>query len=246
MTAVWARGMAGGAAASYNAGARFSGASTLKLAILMTALARWHTDPPSAAVWPALQRMIVDSDNDAANEVEVALGGSTSGGSALVNAFCRAMHCRATDMFGGYETTPGSVRTVAGATIPPVSVVRQPVLPRGKYTTAHDLGVLLAGLLEAAGGRGRASRLGISQREARVAIWLLLHARYTGVVRPATSAPVGHKAGWLTGVEHDAALVFAPRGTVVVVIMSQGSGVGPGSTGAYARRVMRVILRHLP
>jgi hypothetical protein len=245
-TAVWARGMASGVAASYNAGARFTAASTLKLAILMTALAHWTRDPTKVAAWGAMRKMIIDSDNEAADDVEVALGGSTSAASGLVNAFCRRMRCRDTDMYGGYVKTPAAL-ALRHRDVPPVDVDDPPVIQTyGKHTTAHDLGVLLAGLLTAAGGHGRAVRLGISPREARVALWLLVHARYPGVVRRATSVPVAHKAGWLAGVEHDAALVFTRRGTVVLVVMSQGGAAGPAATGAYARRVAGVILQQLP
>ena len=96
--------------------------------------------------------------------------------------------------------------------------------------------------MEAAGGRGKARRQGISRHEARVAIYLLIHARYTGLVRPNVGDVVGHKAGWLGGVEHDNALIFTPRGTVVAVFMSQGGGVGLSGSGRYAGRVLRLAL----
>jgi hypothetical protein len=251
--AVWMRGMASGHAASYNAGARFTAASTLKLAVLMTSLAHNSRNPVNGPVWGAYRRMVLDSDNASANSVEVQMGGSTSGGSALVNAFCRRLGCRDTDMYGGYIPNTGVARFVrsaamprAAAIVPPVQIERRPSIGAyGKHTTAHDLGILAAGLLEAAGGHGTAARQGISRHEARVAIYLLIHARYTGVVRSNVRDVVGHKAGWLGGVEHDAALVFTRRGTVVTVIMSQGGGVGPAGSGHYAGRVIRLALTRL-
>jgi hypothetical protein len=248
-TAVWARGMASGVAASYNAGARFTAASTLKLAILMTLLARTHSDPTALAAWPAVRKMIIDSDNDAADDVEVALGDSTLAASNLVNAFCHRMGCRDTDMYGGYLRTTGSAPRSAqgGRVVPPVTIDDPPsIATYGKHTTAHDLGVLLAGLVAAGHGQGRAAHAGISPREARVAIWLLVHARYPGLVRPSTSQPVAHKAGWGDDVQHDAALIFTRKGTVVLVIMSQGAGAGLNTTGAYARPIVKNTLRHLP
>ena len=114
----------------------------------------------------------------------------------------------------------------------------------GKHTTAHDLGNLLSALVQAGGGKGTAHRAGISRHEARVAIWLLIHARYPGLVRPNVHDTVGHKAGWLGNVQHDAALIFTSRGTVVTVIMSQG-GVSLSSSGRYGGRVLRLALARL-
>jgi beta-lactamase class A len=248
--AVWMRGLRSGDAASYNAGARFTAASTLKLGILMTSLAHNRRNPVGGSIWNAYKRMIVDSDNVAANSVEVQMGGSTSGGSALVNAFCRRLGCRDTDMYGGYipNTSPPTtvVARAASSTVPPVRIERRPAIARyGKHTTAHDLGLLLSTLVEAGGARGKAHREGISRHEARVAIYLLIHARYRGLVRSNVGDVVGHKSGWLGGVEHDAALVFTRQGTVVTVIMSQGGGVGPTGSGRYARRVLGLALPRL-
>jgi hypothetical protein len=46
-------------------------------------------------------------------------------------------------------------------------------------------------------------------------------------------------------VEHDAALVFTPEGTVVTVVMSQGGGVGLSGSGRYAGRVLKLALARL-
>jgi hypothetical protein len=194
--------------------------------------------------------MVLDSDNVAANSIEVQMGGSTSGGSAMVNALCRRLGCRDTDMYGGYipGTSPPTtgVARAGRATVPPVRIERRPAIGTyGKHTTAHDLGLLLSTLVEAGGSRGKARREGITRHEARVAIYLLIHARYRGLVRPNVGNVVGHKSGWLGGVEHDAALVFTPEGTVVTVIMSQGGGVGPTGSGRYAGRVLRLALARL-
>src|SRR5262249_15150171 len=202
--------------------------------------------------WDAYTRMVLDSDNASANTVERQMGGSTSGGSSMVNAFCRRLGCTDTDMFGGYTPGPSLVRVIrseltprSSGPIPPVRVERAPFIATyGKHTTAHDLGNLLSGLVQAAGGRGTAHRAGISRHEARVAIWLLIHARYPGLVRPNVRDTVGHKAGWLGNVQHDAPLVFTSRGTVATVIMSQGS-VSLSSSSKYGGRVLRLALTPL-
>jgi beta-lactamase class A len=245
--AVWLRDLKTGATASYNAGASFTGASVLKLAILVTALARGGGDPVTSGAFPALRKMVVQSDNRAADEVLVRIGGSTSGGGAAVNALCSAIGCRNTDQFGGYipDTRRRGDRRVARADVPPVTVEDEPSIPvYGKHTTAHDLGVVTSQLLAATHGRGLLARHGVSAREARVGLWLLLHASYPGLVRPATPYATAHKAGWLGDVQHDAAIVFAPRGPLIAIVMTQG-GVTLASSQRYARRVVNVALRRL-
>jgi hypothetical protein len=128
--------------------------------------------------------------------------------------------------------------------LPPTTVVDQPAFPCCKYTTAHDLGTLLVSLMLASTGHGPALRQGITAREARVALWLLIHASYPGLVRPAVAFPVGHKAGWLPEIQHDAALVFTPRGTLVAVFMNYSpGGVSYARARAAAGDVVRLALQ---
>ena len=237
-SAVWAAGLApGSAAASWNAGALFTGASTLKLAILMCTFARDDSDPVSGGLFSTYQQMILDSSNSAADEVLEHLGGSTSGGGAMVESCVRRLGATNTIMYGGYSID---------AVVPPVDDDDPPSIAYGKHTTAHDLGMLLVALAQAASGRGPAHTIGLTGRKARVALWLLIHARYPGLVREATVAPVGHKAGWLGNLQHDAALVFTPKGTLVTVIMTEASGgVSYTSSRSYGARVTRLALKRL-
>ncbi len=86
-SAVWAAGLEpGGRAASWNAGAAFTGASTLKLAILLCTLAHDDADPVTSGWFSTYQQMILDSSNSAADAVLTHLGGSISGGSAIVDS----------------------------------------------------------------------------------------------------------------------------------------------------------------
>ncbi len=81
-----------GRGAAWNAGARFPAASTLKLAIAVTVLRTLDRKPESfTQVSRLLGKMLVSSDNDAANALEVWLAGSTSAGSDRVNATMRAL-----------------------------------------------------------------------------------------------------------------------------------------------------------
>jgi beta-lactamase class A len=237
---VWAAGLAPGSAAmSWNAGSLFTGASTLKLAILICVLASEESDPVTGGLFSTYQQMILDSSNQAADAVLTHYGGGTSGGGAKVEACVRQLGTTNTIMYGGYEIS---------AVIPPVAADDPPSIAYGKHTTAHDLGALLVALAQAANGRGPAHRLGLTGRKARVALWLLLHTRYPGLVRDATVAPVAHKAGWLGNLQHDAALIFTPKGTVVVVVMTEasgGGGVAYRSSRAYGARIVHLALKRL-
>jgi beta-lactamase class A len=237
-SAVWVAGLApGGTAASWNAGAVFSGASTLKLAILICTLARDRSDPVTGGLFPLYQQMILESSNEAADSVLTRVGGSTSGGGAMVEECIDGLGTTDTIMYGGYALD---------SVVPPADTDDAPSIAYGKHTTAHDLGMLLVALAQAANGHGPAHTMGLTGRKARFALWLLLHSRYPGLVREATAAPVGHKAGWLDTLQHDAALVFTPRGTLVAVVMTQASGgVSYTSSRAYGVRVTRLALKRL-
>jgi beta-lactamase class A len=237
-SAVWEAGLEpGGRAASWNAGAAFTAASTLKLAILMCTFAHDEADPVTSGYFSTYEQMVLDSSNSAADAVLTHLGGSTTGGSAVVDSCIRQLGATNTVMYGGYEID---------ALVPPSDADESPSVGFGKHTTAHDLGMLLVALAQAVSGRGPAHAIGLSERKARVAVWLLVHARYPGLVQPATSAPVGHKAGWLDNVQHDAALVFTPRGVLVCVVMTQApGGVSYTTSRAYGARVLGLGLRRL-
>jgi beta-lactamase class A len=239
-SAVWTAGLVpGSAAASWNAGALFNGASTLKLAILLCALAGDESDPVTSGLFSTYQQMILESSNEAADAVLAHYGGGTSGGGAKVERCIGQLGTTDTIMYGGYEIS---------ALIPPVAVQDAPTIEYGKHTTAHDLGVLLVALARAASGKGPAHTIGLTGRKARVALWLLLHTRYHGLVAAATTAPVAHKAGWLDNLQHDAALIFTPRGTIVCVVMTEasiGGGVSYTSSRAYGARVVRLALKRL-
>ena len=104
---IYVQDLATGQGAAWNATARFPAASTLKLAVAVTVL-RAQAGVPAAGsrVAALLTSMLVRSDNDAANALEVWLAGSTSAGSARVNETMRALGLVDSEMYGGYERTP--------------------------------------------------------------------------------------------------------------------------------------------
>ena len=238
-TSAWIRDLRRGTAAASNAGARFPAASTLKLGILLALFARSGVDPTASGTWSTVRSMIQSSSNRAANELLPAAGGADG-----VNALMASSGATGTDLCCPYLLEPDeSLGWGLHPPVPPIDVTEQPTFPCCKYTTAHDLGSLLVSLALASSGHGPLTKIGVTAREARVAEWLLVHTDYPGLVRPSVPYVVGHKAGWLPDIQHDAALVFSPRGTIVVAVMTYSpAGVSYSRARDAAARLMRVAV----
>jgi len=217
-TGVYVQDLRTGRGAAWNARARFPAASTLKLAIAVTVLRSLHGKPSERTrLADLLAKMLVFSDNAAANDLEIWLAGSTSAGSERVNATMRALGLHDSLMYGGYET-----RRPAAASPIPIRVERQPSFGVGKYTTAWDLARLARAVYLAAVGKGPLLRLGVSGSEARYLLWLLTQVADRGKLdRFIGPAPVVmHKAGWLEGARHDNGVVAFWGGAYVASVMT--------------------------
>jgi hypothetical protein len=232
-----------GRAAAWNARARFPAASTLKLGIALELL-RVGRGPPAPGSWldRRLREMLVDSDNAAANELEIALGGSLSRGAAQVTTTLRRLGLAETLMSGGY-----ALGTAAGRRPLPLRVESQPAFV-GKYTSAWDLGRLHRWLHLATAGRGPLVRLpgSFTPADARFLLYILAHVRDTGKLDryvAGQGAKVLHKAGWITNARHDSGIVYWRRGAFVAVVMTWSSyPVGP-SSDVLAGRIAEAALR---
>ena len=231
--AYYVQSLTSGSGAAWNARARFPAGSTLKLAIAVTALAR-HTGipPPGSYVGGLFTEMITVSDDKAANALEVWMGGSTSGGSAQVDAMMRSLGLRDSLMYGGYEID--EVRMPSGRI--PARVDEQPAWGVGKYTTAWDMSRLWRAVWLASGGLGplRAKQPGLTPADARYLLWLLAHVRDSRKLdtslRGRAGVSVLHKAGWISKARHDTGLVFWPGGVLVAAVMTwNGAGAGAAS-----------------
>lgn len=243
--AVFVQDLHTGAGAAWNARARFPAASTLKLAIAVELLRGLHGIPaPGTRLASLLWQMLVYSDDRAANELLSAIGGSTSGGSARVNAMMRALGMADSDMYGGYIVEEG----IARAPIP-LEIFGRPSFI-GKSTTAWDMARLERALHLAAGARGALVwrfRGAVTPADARFLLYLLAHARTRGgltYVR-GRGVTVLHKAGWIEKARHDTGLVYSHEGAFVVTVLTwNGRGVG-GASDVLASRVARAALRSL-
>ena len=237
---VYVQDLATGRGAAWNARARFPAASTLKLAVAVAVL-RVHPGKPDAGsrIDALLRRMLVASDNDAANALEVWLGGSTGAGSARVNETMRALGLSDSEMYGGYETARALQTPI------PIRVDAQPRFPLGKYSTAADLARLARAVHLAALGRGPLVRLGVGGSESRYLLRLLAQVTDRGKLDRflAGSATVLHKAGWLETARHDNGLVYFDGGAYVATVMTwRPSGAGAGSD-VFAGRIAAAALK---
>jgi hypothetical protein len=249
-SAIYVENLATGAGASWNARATFPAASSLKLAIAVTALARTEGTPAAGSTLDRLLRqMLTYSDNAAANATERYFGGSTSGGSALVNSMMRSIGLVDTEMYGGYtlDSFGDPPRVLAGRI--PLRVDSQPSWGYGKRTSAYDLAGLLRSVWLAGGGKGplRAAQPGFSSADARYLLYLLADVRDRGKLdREVGRVPgvrVLHKAGWINDARHDTGIVLWRGGAFVVTVMTyRSAGVGV-SSDVLAGRVASAALR---
>lgn len=219
-TGYFVQSLTGGSGAAWNAKARFPAASTLKLAIAMTVLARHSGIPsPGSRVDALLREMLIPSDDAAANSLLVWIAGSTSAGAYRVNDLMRSIGLTDSLMYGGYE-----VRTLAGRI--PRRVDQQPAFGVGKYTSASDMTSLWRAIWLASGGKGplRSSQPGLTAADARYLLWLTAHVRDQPKLDTAVGSERGvevlHKAGWVSTARHDTGLVFWTGGVFVAGVMT--------------------------
>ena len=249
-SAIYIQNLATGAGAAWNARATFPAASTLKLAIAVTALARTDGTPaPGSTLDVLLRRMLTYSDNAAANDTERYFGGSTSGGSALIDSLLRSVGLDDTDMYGGYDVdSVGSASRVLAGGIES-RVESQPSYGGGKRTSAYDLACLLRGVWLAGGGRGplRLAQPGFTATDARYLLYLLAHVRDPGKlnreVGQAAGVRVLHKAGWIDAARHDNGIVVWPSGAFVVTVMTYRPAGAGLTSDVLAGRAAALALR---
>ena len=235
---IYVQDLRSGRGASWNAGARFPAASTLKLAIAVTALRRTDAAPAAGSRLAVLfERMLVNSDNDAANELETWVGGSVYAGSDRVNETMHALGLRDSLMYGGYET---SRRPAAPAPPIPIRVESQPSFGLGKYTTAADLARLARAVYLGAAGKGPLLRLGVSGAEARHLLWVLARVPDRGKLgrHLGRGTTLFHKAGWIPDARHDNGIVVSPEGAFVAAVMTWRSPSADALAGEVARTAL--------
>jgi beta-lactamase class A len=240
-SAVYVRDLTTGAGAAWNARAHFPAGSTLKLGIAVETLRSLRGKPARGSyVDRLLRRAIQSSDNIAANELEVLIGGSTSGGGHRVTALMHDLGLVDSEMYGGY--IPG---TLARRLPIPLRSDEQPYYGVGKRTSAYDMAQLFAYIHLAAGGKGRLAKrhAGFTRTDARYLLYLLAHVTDRGKLDRFLGgrASALHKAGWITTARHDAGIVYWRGGAFVVAVMTHGAGVGTASDALAGRVALRAL-----
>jgi beta-lactamase class A len=235
-SAFYVADLGSGGAASLNPRLRFPAGSTLKLAIAIETMRALAGKPAQGSrVERLLSALLTHSDNQAANDLEVLLGGSTSGGGARVDALLQTAGLVDSRIYGGYARYPAAV----------------PYVPlTGKYTTASDLARLFALLHLAADGQGllvTRYRGEFTPSDARYLLYLLGHAvdrRKLGRFLP-PRAQLFHKAGWVRVARHDAALVYWRGGALVAVVMTYDPAEAGEASDMLAGRIGRAAFDFL-
>ena len=212
-SAVWVHDLSTGRAASWNAGAVFPAASTVKLGVLVEAARRMGPQPDGSSLFHDAQAIGAWSSNLAANRLLRRVGGSVGVQSAL-----RRMGATSSTYTGPY-----SVATER----PPVDAPDPPPRVSGRVTTAADLGSVMRVLHQAAAGdSGALASTRMTSVRARLALGLLLSSEAAGdnvgVFRAALGAavPAAQKHGWISSARHSAAVVYTARGPVVIVALT--------------------------
>jgi beta-lactamase class A len=231
-----------GHGAAYNARARYSAGSTLKLAIAIGVLRALHGPPQQgSSVASLLNEMIVYSDNASANELADMVGGGYE-----LDGMMRALGLNDTELDGGYIVGPRGKRPPPI----PVGITNQPYVEPGKYTTAFDLARLIRDVELAAAGKGVLARRypSFTPAAARYLLYELVHVQDPGKLSRylPKGVVVAHKAGWHSTVRHDNGLVFWNGGSFVATVMTWKSyGVGVDSDELAGRVALLALKRFL-
>lgn len=213
VSAAWVHDLSSGRAASWNAGALFPAASTVKLGVLVEAVRRMGPQPEGSAMFHDARAIGEWSSNLAANRLLRRIGGSVGAQAAL-----RRMGAQSSTYTGPYIVATGR---------PPVDAPRRPPRVSGRVTSAADLGTVMRVVHEAAvGGAGARAATRMTRAQARLALGLLLASEASGdnlgLFRPslAPGTPAAQKHGWISSARHSAAIVYTDSGPVVVVALT--------------------------
>jgi beta-lactamase class A len=237
---IWLHDLTSGRTGEWNADARFPAASTVKLAVLIAALGKFGPRPERSRVAYDLKALTAWSSNLASNRLLDALGGSESRGSAIAQAVLERVGAYSSTFTGDYRI--GTVFAPRDTRNPPPPV-------SSRVTTARDLGRILFQLQAAALGRRAAlAATGLTRHEARVGLALLLssesRADNLGLFRPAVGRdyPMAQKNGWFSAVRHTAALLYAPEGPKIAILLTYRPGITRAEAARLGARIAAIAI----
>jgi len=232
-SAIVVHDLASGRIGGWNADARFPAASTVKLGVLVAALRTVGAHPERSGRWYDLEQLTAWSSNLAANRLYTVLG------RGIVESTLRRMGASASTYPGVYRVgTAHRARTTT-----------QPPLVSQRVTTARDLAAVLATIHRAAyGDRVALKASGLSRRQARLALGLLLASEQVGANAGLFHAalppgiPVAQKNGWLSDAFHTAAILYTARGPIVCVVLTYRDGLTRAEAEQLGTRVVDAAL----
>lgn len=233
ISAVWVHELATGRAASFNAGALFPAASMVKLGVMVEALRRMGLRPDASALAHDVRAIGAWSSNLGANRLLSRVGGSSS-----VQAALRRMGAVASTYTGPYIVATGR---------PPVDAPRQPPRVSRRVTSASDLGAVLGVVHEAAAGdAGALAATRMTRIQARQALGMLLSSEAAGdnlgLFREALGpgVPAAQKHGWISSARHSAAVVYGPRGPVILVALTYQPGLPRAAAARFGAELVTI------
>jgi hypothetical protein len=240
--AIWVQNLRTGRQASWNADARFPAASTVKLAVLVAALAKLGPHPERSPDYYDVKQLAAWSSNLAANRLLRTLAGSEAAGATLAQNVLHRLGATASTYTGDYR--------VGTALSKPSDAPDPPPLVSQRITTARDLASILTLIAGAAGGERKAlNTTGLTPHEAKLAVGLLLASQprgdNLGLFRPwlPRDFPLAQKNGWLRQSRHTASILYAGDGSRLAVLLTfRGEGITRLQAAVLGREVVREAL----
>ena len=239
VSGVYVQHLVTGCGAASNADARFPAGSSLKAAILVDAVRRGRAGDLASL----LDRMLVHSEDEAANDVLAVLGGgSGTAGAASV-----------TDTLHALGLTRSLVRRpymIEQARRPlRIETTASPALYTNFVTTPFELARLMVAIHRGAVGGGGVARLGIGSRAARAELLArLLDVRDASklVAGLPVGVPVAHKTGYTEELKNDGGIVYLRSGPVAAAVMTwSAAGVGDATGDRFIADVARAARHRL-
>ncbi|MGC8873319.1 MAG: serine hydrolase [Chloroflexia bacterium] len=222
---VYVQDLRTGQEAGLNEDVVFSGASVVKIAIMLLAYARSDSQLASY-VARDLMEMMIYSDNDAANRLLAFAGrGDAVRGAFEMTAMLRMLGLERSFLCSPYGD-PG--RGWCDADLPAVRMAATADSPRTDpdpdlQTTPREMGLLLEAIYRCAGDSGPLLERFPGQIEPRECQEMLaLMEQNADTERLVAGLPpeveVAHKSGWIPDMKADAGIVFGPTGPYVASI----------------------------
>lgn len=223
---MWVQDLTNGTYAGWNAGAKFPGASLVKMGLMAGALARMGSNPQGSKYFYDLQQIAGWSSNLAANRIVDKLGsGCGTSRDALANDGLRRLGAKSSTYTGCYI-----IGTELQPNLPEAPATASPSLDTSRFTTAQDLARMMFAIqATAANAPGARQETGLTAKQARLILGLLLGSQqeldnaslFAGGL-PA-GMPLAQKNGWLRAARGGAALAFTPAGPLIMTLVAHSS-----------------------